>query len=56
MANLHITRPKDESFEAYVAWIKNLCKNLGVEYTTSDDKARENHKKFWAAAKKESKK
>ena len=45
---LHITRPTNRSFEAYVAWMKQVCKGAGVEYTTPEDKARDNWLKFWA--------
>ena len=48
---LVLTAPVDESFEAFVNWIKVMCEGLGVPYTTPEDKARENWQKFWASKK-----
>ena len=46
---LVLTAPVDESFKAYVDWMKATCEGLGIPYTTPKDKARENWQRFWAS-------
>lgn len=48
---LTLSRPKDESFEAYKKWILNLGKKLGAKDTPTDEKLRASWQKFWAKAK-----
>ena len=49
---LVLTKPIDESFEAFVAWMKTTAKALGIPYTISDEVAREKWEKYKEKAKK----
>ena len=38
----------DKSLDAFKAWIKNLCAQLGIPDDTTDQEYEEDWKKFWA--------
>lgn len=46
--NLTISRPKDESFEAYKNWIKDIASNLGLKCEASEEELQAGWKEFWS--------